>query len=101
MSFHLGDASVPGGEQVIQQWETAGIEAQQTAMPEGAILKALTGGQYQAALMIWTNPDERGKWVTQFGAANVIDLYSLPISYLAVPGFQITFTPDGWPLPTR
>ena len=101
LSFNFGNAYAPGGEQIIKQWQTAGIDAQKTIMPENEIQTALIEGRIQAALVSWTTPDERGEWVSQFGEDNVIDLYSLPISYLAVPELHLTFTPGGWPLPTR
>jgi hypothetical protein len=101
LSFNLGNAYAPGGEQIIKQWQTAGIDAQQTITPENDIESSLNEGRFQAALIRWETPDEREQWVKQFGEDNVIDLYSLPISYLAMPSLHIAFTPDGWPLPTR
>jgi hypothetical protein len=101
LSFNFGIAYAPGGEQIINQWQTAGIDAQQTIMPENEIQGDLIKGRLQAGLIIWTTPDEREIWVKQFGKENVIDLYSLPISYLSIPELHVTFTSDGWPLPTR
>ncbi|MEO8610064.1 MAG: hypothetical protein ABI690_19375 [Chloroflexota bacterium] len=101
LSFNLGNAYAPGSEQIIAQWKTASIQAQQTIAPKSEIQADLIEGRFQAALVIWTTPDERGELVSQFGNENVIDLYSLPISYLAVPELHISFTPGGWPLPTR
>jgi hypothetical protein len=54
------------------------------------------------AIIIWTTPGERAEWVERAGGeSNVIDLYSLPISYWTAPGLTITFTPGGWPLTAR
>lgn len=53
------------------------------------------------AMITWTSPEERAAWVERAGESNVIDLFTLPISYWAAPDLLITFTPGGWPLATR
>ncbi|MBI5669060.1 MAG: hypothetical protein HZC41_13730 [Chloroflexi bacterium] len=62
---------------------------------------AFASGAAQLALVVWTSPDDRAEWEARIGAANVFPLYTLPISYLAVPGLTISYTPTGWPLPGR
>jgi hypothetical protein len=74
------------------------IEARALPMTNQQILAALSTGQVQLALISWLTPEERNTWTGQFGMENVIDLYVLPISYLALPGLTITQTPSGWPL---
>lgn len=54
-------------------------------------------GQTHLTLFAWTAPEQRAA----FGASDdtiVIDLLTVPISYWAVPGLQIRFSPQGWPL---
>jgi hypothetical protein len=52
-------------------------------------------------LALWTGEAEREAWISQVGESNVIELYSLPISYLVKDGIQIEFSENGWPLPSR
>ena len=52
-------------------------------------------------LIAWGTPDERAAWVERAGKDNVIDLYTLPISYRVLGDLKIDFTADGFPVATR
>jgi hypothetical protein len=52
-------------------------------------------------LVLWTDEAERDEWVSQMGEADVLEIYSLPISYLVKDGIHIEFSEAGWPLPSR
>lgn len=97
----LGSASVPGSEQIAAQFEAVNIDIRLRVFSLDVLLNALETGEIQAALAVWTTPEQRERWAQQFGAENVIDLYTLPISYLAVDDLTIRFTPGGWPLAER
>ena len=101
LSLSMAFADTPGAPQIITQLQAAGIQARLSPMGESEIRKAFDEGYIQAALIAWKSPEERTEWVDRFGDVNVIDLYSIPISYIAVPELRITFTPGGWPLPSR
>jgi hypothetical protein len=94
----LGHTFVLGVSQVAQQFEAINLETRTVALSEAALQNALEDGSVQVGLFLWTSDDQRSAWETAFGAENVIDLYSLPISYLAREGLPITFSPGGWPL---
>jgi hypothetical protein len=50
-------------------------------------------------VVTWTTPEDRAVFVQQAGDETlVIDLFAVPISYWAVEGLNITFTPSGWPI---
>lgn len=52
------------------------------------------------ALVTWTTTDERQKWLDWAGPqSQAIDLFTLPISYWAIPDLTITYSPQGWPVP--
>lgn len=54
------------------------------------------------ALVTWTTTDERNTWLQWAGSGTqAIDLFTLPISYWAVPDLTITYSPQGWPIPAR
>lgn len=62
---------------------------------------ALEQRNIHLGLAHWADPQVRTAWVTRLGEANVIDLYTLPLSYLAVDGLTITFSSDGFPIAQR
>lgn len=62
---------------------------------------ALSSNRAHLLLSLWTQDSQRAAWVEQVGEANVFDLFSLPISYIARDGLNITFTENGWPIPAR
>lgn len=91
----------PGAETVVQQFQTSGIYARAVLLKADAVMTALIEKRIELALVVWTSAEERAQWTGQMGEANVIDLFSVPISYLAIPELQISFTAHGWPLATR
>lgn len=91
--------NAPGAAPVAAALGTAGITVHVRDAADTAA--AFEAGTAHLALVAWTAPEVQTEWETRVGAANVLPLYSLPVSYLAAPGLNITFTPDGWPLPAR
>ena len=56
-------------------------------------------GQTHLTLFVWTTPEQRAAFAGT--DSSVIDLLTMPISYWAVPGLQISYSPQGWPIVTR
>ncbi len=100
-SLNMAYSYTPGFDVVEEQFHNAGIRIQSYLMQKSDITLALDNNRVQLALINWGTPDERMQWTAHFGENNVIDLYTIPISYRAVPGLNITFTSDGWPLVNR
>lgn len=100
LSLRLAYTAVPGAVQVATVLQRAGINAHIVSMNEDDLRIAFDNETIQAALVAWVTREERDSWVDSFGQANVLDLYSIPISYIAAEGLFITFTPGGWPLPS-
>jgi hypothetical protein len=92
-------AAAPGAPEIAEQLVSVGINSRLSVITKDDLNTAFDGGIIQAAFITWETPDERQAWVSRFGDANVIDLYTVPISYLAVRDLTITFTPGGWPIP--
>jgi hypothetical protein len=101
LSLSMAYSNPPGALEIADYLEEAGIQARLLSISEDEMSGAFDEGLIQVALIAWETPEERKEWVDRFGVANVIDLYAVPISYLAIPGMQITFTPGGWPLPNN
>jgi hypothetical protein len=97
----LAYAYTPGAATVAEHLGLAGIQAQLLALTEQEVITAFTVGRIQAGLISWKTAEERENWVSKFGDENVLDLYSVPISYIAVSGLDVEFTPSGWPIPAR
>lgn len=98
--FNLAAAAapVPGTEALLAPLRELGIELrplQTTAVTEDA----WSTNRLHLALVVWHTPEARQRWAALAGADNVIDLYSVPVGYIAAPGLELTFTPEGWPLP--
>ena len=87
---------IPGLTQITEQFAAIGINGQFVPLPNSRWERT------HIAIITWTTAEDRAVWVERAGGeSNVVDLFSLPISYWAAPGFSITFTPGGWPLATR
>lgn len=100
-ALNMAYAYTPGVSQLVVQFQAAGIRVQPLLINKSEINTTLDQNRVQLALVAWTTPQERTSWTTHFGDDHVIDLYSTPISYRAVPELKITFTYDGWPLASR
>lgn len=97
----VGYSGMPGGLIASEQLRAAGFNVRLLLLEVDQLADALREGQLHVALIHWTQPEEHAAWVAQFGEANVIELFTLPISYLAVPEIQVTFNREGWPVVSR
>lgn len=83
---------VPGGSPLIEQLATGGFALS---------VNTLGSTPAHITLLTWYQDTQRADLVERFGAANLVDLYAIPVSYLARPDLDITYTPEGWPIATR
>jgi hypothetical protein len=97
----IGNIYAPGALLVAGQLNRVGITSQVLPLEEARIDAFLETAQLHLVLVSWPTPKIRDQWAARVGEENVLDLYSIPISYLAAPDLTITFTPNGWPLPSR
>jgi hypothetical protein len=88
----LADTGIPGAAALAGQLSGIGISIHPQPVSD-----ALAAG-IPLALVGWHTPEEQAALAK---AGTLLNLYQLPISYLAVEGLNITFTPGGWPLPAR
>jgi hypothetical protein len=91
----IGHAYVPGVEQIVAQLTAANIRTRMVVMDNDALADAIDNREIHAALVTWTRGDEHQTWQNTYRTR---DLYTLPISYRAVPELFISLTPGGWPL---
>lgn len=101
LRLKLGHVAVPGVDVLVTQFAAANVETRLTAGTNESLREALESGAVQMALITWHTEAERTAWVDLFGLENVRELYSLPISYLALPELSIEITGSGWPVATR
>lgn len=57
--------------------------------------------QAHLALFLWTQDSGRDLWVSQVGAENIIDLWTIPISYTSSSELTLSFTENGLPIPPQ
>ncbi len=97
----FGALPLPGTQAVADALRTIQV---------GAVVEPVATEQFSAKLdataphlilVGWTNDADRQRWIARAGETNVVELYTVPISYLAVDGLKITFGPGGFPLATR
>jgi hypothetical protein len=96
----LGHTFAPGVNEVAERLAAVNVRTRIVALEHDELRAAMANGRVHMALVTWITPEDQQEWQTAFGAASTANLYNLPISYLAVPGLNITFTPGGWPLGT-
>lgn len=99
-SVVLAYAYTSGIMTIANQLAEINITAQQVLLSNPDILTAFDNQEIPLALVTWLTPEDRQGWVERFGVTNVIDLYSLPVSYRAVPNLQISLSENGFPLPS-
>jgi hypothetical protein len=88
--YHLSD-SAP----LVNALARARISASPAPLPAPQI------GRWPLVVFVWTTAAEKQAWIEQVGAANVIDLYSVPVSFNSVAGLTISFAENGFPLAAR
>jgi hypothetical protein len=86
---------IPGIAEMTRQLASIGLIGQPIALSNSPWERT------HIAIITWAATEEHAAWVERAGDENVIDLFTLPISYWAAPDLSITFTPGGWPLATR
>jgi hypothetical protein len=100
IGLRMGYQPVPGSEVIVGQLRASYLVGRGVGLPADATIGSIDSS-VQLALMVWARPEVRHGWVTRFGTENVIDLYTLPISYVAAEGIQVTFDAWGWPIASR
>lgn len=102
----LANAGWPDGFDVMLAGSDTALQASisEQLNPLGILTKPirLTDNTWPSAhltVLLWTTPQERAAWVERVGDESlIVDLLTIPISYWAIDGLNITFTSGGWPL---
>jgi hypothetical protein len=94
--------SMIGVETVMQQLNHANLEIVQIEMLSATEAETILA-ENRAHLMLlhWKTDEERTAWVERVGENQVIDLYTLSISYVAADGVNVSFTENGWAIGSR
>jgi hypothetical protein len=94
--------SLPGVETVVQQLNNANLEIVQIEMASATEAETiLAENRAHLLLLHWKTDEERAAWVERVGENQVLDLYTLPISYVAAEGVVVSFTENGWAIGSR
>ena len=93
---------VPASQTIVEQLSNANLEITTTeihSMQEA--IEILANNRAHLLLLFWQNDSQRSQWVERVGANAIIDLYTLPISYVEKEGISISFSESGWVIGTR
>lgn len=96
--LQMGVAEIPHHDAIITELNGLNLDLQITQDTLDNIATQLTNNRLHIALIKWNNVSEKAIWTSAVGEMNVIDLYQLPISYLASPDLNITFSDNGFPI---
>jgi len=91
-------AEIPKSDAIINELHDLNIDLQLTQDTIENTVIQLTNNRLHLAVIKWHDVSEKALWTSAVGEANVIDLYQLPISYLASPELTITFGDNGFPI---
>lgn len=94
-------AAAPGAHWLAVSLAGLNIILQPRPLSDTEAAAALSSGQYPLALVLWRTPAERQRWEALVGPGRLLEAFALPVSYLAAPELNITFTDGGWPMPVR
>ena len=97
----LAYAHTPGENHIQKQLANSNFMALTTLLSTTEVVSAINQNRIHLALVSWTSEMQRETWLNLIGEDNFIDLYSLPISYQAIPDLPLTFTENGFPIPER
>lgn len=97
----MGFIPIPGVGAVANELERVNVSPRLVELTPEELMTEFEAGRLHLALVSVMSQEQRDSWITMAGAENVIDLYTLPISYLAVDGLSISLTPAGWPIIRR
>ncbi|MDQ7025647.1 MAG: hypothetical protein Q9P01_02530 [Anaerolineae bacterium] len=93
---------LPATQTVIQQLTAINLDIVTTEIESLAEAEDILANNRAHVLLIrWQNESERSQWVARVGENFIIDLYTLPISYVARDSITISFTENGWAIADR
>lgn len=91
-------APIPGSLVALMPLRSLGIEMR-PLVAAGVTEDEWAENRLHLALIVWYAHEQRQRWSELAGSENVIDLYTLPIGYIAAPHLTLSFTAEGWPVP--
>ena len=95
-ALSLGESQILGSEALAEQLTRFNFHLTSTELTEDELIIAFDNQRLHLGLIIYTTPEARASWSSLVGEDNIIDLYTIPISYNAQPELQIDFTAHGW-----
>ncbi len=96
--LQMSIAEIPNSDAIVNELRDLNIDLQLTQDTIEDTVIQLTNNRLHLAVIKWHDVSEKALWTSAVGEMNVIDLYQLPISYLASPELTITFADNGFPI---
>ncbi len=84
-------------DELIRQFAVRSIDLRLIEMTEAVF----SDNQAHLALFFWTQDNEREALASQVGYEHIIDLFTVPISYITPSGISVDFSENGLPIPSQ
>lgn len=91
----MATESIPALDILVSQFSRLALDLRLIDLNE----TVLSANQAHLILFLWAQESERAEWANQVGEENVIDLWTMPISYIVSEGLAIEFNENGLPIP--
>lgn len=89
--------NIPAVDVLVSQFASLSMDIRLIELRDGVLLD----NQAHLILFMSANDSERAEWLSQAGEDNIIDLWTLPISYLNNGGVSVEFTENDIPIPAQ
>ncbi len=100
-SLSIGYINVPGAQSIPNQFSLINIDNRAETMSLDDIREALRTNALQIGIVVWSDDSEHNTWAEDFPDATILDLYTLPLSYVVVPDYTINSGALGFPIINR
>lgn len=84
-------------DELVSQFALQSVDLRPTDMSESVF----SDNQAHLALFLWTQDTEREALASQVGDEHVIDLFTVPISYISPSSIAVDFSENGLPIPSQ
>ncbi|MEO1288523.1 MAG: hypothetical protein AAFV93_12205 [Chloroflexota bacterium] len=88
---------VPAIDTLVVQFSALSLDMRLVPLRDGIIAE----NQAHLALFLWADDSERDAWVALVGEENIVDLWTMPISYITSGDVAIEFSETGIPFPVE
>ena len=94
----IGIAEIPNQTAIIKELQALNFDLIVQSVSLENIAEYLLDNRIHFAIIKWYSVSEKALRTSAVGENNIIDLYQIPISYLASENLKITYADNGFPI---